>query len=180
MTDAPDTPGDPEGPARPRRTPGRQQPPRWLTEPEQRAWRAWRWMFPVVNARINRDLGQDSNLSEADYDVLSMLSESPGGRRRISGLAERMLWSRSRLSHQLTRMEHRGLVRREDVAEDARGAEVVLTEAGTAAILGAAPLHVESVRRHLVDVLSPEQLEALAGIGRTLLSHTSQDPPAKT
>ncbi|QES52347.1 MarR family transcriptional regulator [Streptomyces venezuelae] len=134
-------------------------------------------MFPLVNAEIARDMGRQSGLSEADYDVLSRLSESPGRRRRISGLAERMLWSRSRLSHQLTRMEQRGLVRREDVAEDGRGAEVVLTEAGWSTIAAAAPHHVDSVRRHLIDVLTPDQLQALADIGESLSENLSDNPP---
>ncbi|MFJ3721098.1 MarR family winged helix-turn-helix transcriptional regulator [Streptomyces sp. NPDC090045] len=144
------------------------EPPRWLTDPEQDAWYAWRRMFPLVNAEIARDLSQDSGLSEADYDVLSVLGSTDGHRTRITALAELMQWSRSRLSHQLTRMEKRGLVRREEVATDGRGAEVVLTGAGVTAITEAAPLHVESVRRHLIDILTPEQLRTLAEVGELL------------
>lgn len=142
--------------------------PRWLTEPEQDAWYAWRRMFPLVNAEIARDLGQDSGLSEADYDVLSVLGSTDGHRMRISALAVLMHWSRSRLSHQLTRMEQRGIVRREGVVGDGRGAEVLLTEAGVEMITTAAPLHVKSVRRHLIDVLTPEQLRTLAEVGEVL------------
>ncbi|MEV7522189.1 MarR family transcriptional regulator [Streptomyces sp. NPDC091371] len=144
------------------------EPPRWLTEPEQDAWYAWRRMFPLVNAEIARDLSQDSGLSEADYDVLSVLGSTDGHRMRISALAELMHWSRSRLSHHLTRMEQRGIVRREEVAADARGAEVVLTEGGVETITAAAPLHVESVRRHLIDTLTPEQLRTFAEVGEIL------------
>ncbi|MEU9231423.1 MarR family winged helix-turn-helix transcriptional regulator [Streptomyces subrutilus] len=142
--------------------------PRWLSEAEQDAWYAWRRMFPLVNAGIARDLGQDSGLSEADYDVLSVLGSTDGHRMRISALAVLMHWSRSRLSHQLTRMEQRGIVRREEVAGDGRGAEVVLTGAGVDTIRAAAPLHVESVRRHLIDVLTPDQLRTLAEVGEVL------------
>lgn len=142
--------------------------PRWLSEPEQDAWYAWRRVFPLINAEIARDLSQDSALSEADYDVLSALGSTDGHRMRISALAVLMRWSRSRLSHQLTRMEQRGIVRREDVATDGRGAEVVLTGAGVATITTAAPLHVESVRRHLIDVLTPDQLRTLAEVGEVL------------
>ncbi|MFJ3924854.1 MarR family winged helix-turn-helix transcriptional regulator [Streptomyces sp. NPDC090022] len=151
--------------------------PAWLTESEQRAWRAWRRMFPLVNARIARDLGQDSALSEADYDVLSVLSESPGHRRRVSDLAERMLWSRSRLSHQITRMELRGLVRREEVACDGRGAEVRLTETGLETITEAAPPHVASVRRHLIDLLTPAQMEALTQLGDAITERLAEEGP---
>lgn len=146
--------------------------PRWLTESEQDAWYAWRRTFPLVNAGIARDLSQDSGLSEADYDVLSVLGSTDGHRMRISALAELMQWSRSRLSHQLTRMEQRGIVRREEVATDGRGAEVVLTETGVATITEAAPLHVESVRRHLIDLLTPEQLRTLAEMGEVLGART--------
>ncbi|MEU9300340.1 MarR family winged helix-turn-helix transcriptional regulator [Streptomyces sp. NPDC048269] len=142
--------------------------PRWLTEPEMDAWYAWRRMFPLVNAGIARDLNQDSGLSEADYDVLSVLGSTQGHRMRISALAVLMQWSRSRLSHQLTRMEQRGLVRRQEVPADARGAEVVLTGPGLSMITSAAPLHVESVRRHLIDILTPEQLRTLAEVGEVL------------
>ncbi|OKK19652.1 MarR family transcriptional regulator [Streptomyces sp. CB00455] len=156
--------------------------PRWLTEPEQDAWYAWRRMFPLVNAAIARDLGQDSGLSEADYDVLSVLGSTDGHRMRISALAVLMQWSRSRLSHQITRMEQRGIVRREEVPGDGRGAEVVLTGAGVETVREAAPLHVESVRRHLIDVLTPEQLRTLAEVGEVLrerkgLTRKGQQPP---
>ncbi|WP_405941743.1 MarR family winged helix-turn-helix transcriptional regulator [Streptomyces sp. NBC_00207] len=144
------------------------EPPRWLTDPEQDAWYAWRRMFPLVNAEIARDLSQHSGLSEADYDVLSVLGSTDGHRMRITALAELMQWSRSRLSHQLTRMEKRGIVRREEVAADGRGAEVVLTGTGVAMITEAAPLHVESVRRHLIDILTPDQLRTLAEVGELL------------
>ncbi|MFK0255645.1 MarR family winged helix-turn-helix transcriptional regulator [Streptomyces sp. NPDC090445] len=142
--------------------------PRWLTDSEQDAWYAWRRMFPLVNAEIARDLTQNSGLSEADYDVLSVLGSTDGHRLRISALAELMQWSRSRLSHQLTRMEQRGIVRREEVAGDGRGAEVVLTPFGVDTIMTAAPLHVESVRRHLIDALTPEQLRTFAEVGELL------------
>ncbi|MFJ7588021.1 MarR family winged helix-turn-helix transcriptional regulator [Streptomyces sp. NPDC097617] len=149
-------------------TPAPEPGPRWLTTSEQDAWYAWRRMFPLVNAEIARDLNQDSGLSEADYDVLSVLGSTDGHRMRISALAELMRWSRSRLSHQLTRMEQRGIVRREEVATDGRGAEVVLTESGITMITEAAPLHVESVRRHLLDALTPQQLRTLTEVGEVL------------
>ncbi|MCX5198358.1 MarR family transcriptional regulator [Streptomyces sp. NBC_00249] len=154
--------------------------PRWLTESEQDAWYAWRRMFPLVNAEIARDLNQDSALSEADYDVLSVLGSTEGHRMRISALAVLMQWSRSRLSHQLTRMEQRRLVRREEVASDGRGAEVVLTGSGVDAITAAAPLHVESVRRHLIDILTPHQLEVMAELGETLRQHFGATRKSRT
>jgi DNA-binding MarR family transcriptional regulator len=134
---------------------------RWLDETEDRAWRGYRRMYLLLNAQINRDLAQDSGLSEPDYDVLSTLSEAKDHSYRLTKLADQMLWSQSRLSHHVTRMENRGLVTRAYCAEDARGATISLTEAGLAAIKEAAPKHVESVRRHFLDHLTREQLEIL-------------------
>ncbi|MCE7008578.1 MarR family transcriptional regulator [Kibdelosporangium philippinense] len=135
--------------------------PRWLDETEDRAWRGYRQMFLLLNAQVNRDLAQDSGLSEPDYDVLSALSEAKNHRCRLKKLAERMLWSQSRLSHHVTRMQQRGLVTREDCIDDARGAQIVLTKAGRRAIEAAAPGHVESVRKHFFDHLTREQVEIL-------------------
>ncbi|MEU9746315.1 MarR family winged helix-turn-helix transcriptional regulator [Streptomyces niveus] len=150
------------------------QDPRWLTEAEQRAWQAYRRMFLLLNAQLARDLAQDSGLSDADYDVLSALGASPDRRRRVSELADRMLWSRSRLSHHLARMQQRGLVVREECATDGRGAVVVLTDEGTRTIERAAPPHVESVRRHFIDLLSPEQIEVFATIGETVVGRLTE------
>lgn len=146
------------------------QDPRWLTDREQSAWQAYRRMFLLLNSQLSRDLAQDSGLSEPDYDVLSHLSGSPGHRRRISELADRMLWSRSRVSHHLARMQQRGLVVREECETDGRGAVVALTDEGLRMIEAAAPPHVESVRRHFIDLLTPEQLDAFAEIGETIAS----------
>ncbi|MFD9561660.1 MarR family winged helix-turn-helix transcriptional regulator [Streptomyces sp. NPDC059994] len=151
------------------------QDPRWLTEQEQRAWQAYRRMFLLLNAQLSRDLGKDSGLSEPDYDVLSNLSGSPDHRRRISELADRMLWSRSRLSHHLARMQQRGLVTREECATDGRGAIVALTEEGLRTIEAAAPLHVASVRRHFIDLLDAEQIDAFAGIGERVVGRLTED-----
>ncbi|GAA1927808.1 MarR family transcriptional regulator [Streptomyces durmitorensis] len=145
------------------------QDPRWLTDREQRAWQAYRRMTLLLNAQLARDLAKDSGLSEPDYDVLSNLGASPGHRRRITELADRMLWSRSRMSHHLARMQQRGLVVREECETDGRGALVALTDKGVRTIEAAAVPHVESVRRHFVDLLTPEQIEAFAGIGETVV-----------
>jgi DNA-binding MarR family transcriptional regulator len=143
--------------------------PRWLDDAEASAWLAFRRMGLLLNAEINRDLARESGLSEPDYDVLSNLSGSPGRRRRLGALAEHMLWSTSRLSHHLTRMQQRGLVTREDVDGDGRGCDIVLTDEGLRAIEAAAPDHVASVRRHFIDRLTPEQIRVLAEIGEATL-----------
>jgi DNA-binding MarR family transcriptional regulator len=144
---------------------------KWLTDDEQRAWRAYRRMVLLVDAEVARELTRDSGLSMPDYQVLSALSEADDQRCRLSELAMNMQWSASRLSHHVSRMEQRGLVRRADCASDARGAFVVVTEQGLNAIRRAAPDHVASVRRHLVDLLTPEQVAALTEIGETVIAH---------
>jgi DNA-binding MarR family transcriptional regulator len=138
--------------------------PRWLTDDEMRAWLGYRRMRNLLDLQINRDLATDAALSEQDYDVLSALSELPEPRIRVSELSDMLRWSRSRLSHHMARMEKRGLVVREDYPGAGRGAVVGLTEAGLRAIQEAAPGHVTSVRRHLIDLLSPEEIQVLGDI----------------
>ena len=151
--------------------------PRWLDDTEARAWRGYMRMRTLLHAQIVRDLAREAGLSGPDYDVLSNVSEAEGRRARLGDLAARMAWSRSRLSHHITRMEQRGLVTRQDCADDGRGAFVVLTDAGWRAIQAAAPGHVASVRRHFIDLLSREQLDALADISQTVVRRLCDEPP---
>ncbi|WP_214323476.1 MarR family winged helix-turn-helix transcriptional regulator [Nonomuraea sediminis] len=150
---------------------------RWLDDEQQRAWIGYRRMRLLLEAQITRDLAHDSGLSAPDYDVLSALSSTEGRRWRLTSLAQRMLWSKSRLSRHISRMEQRGLVTREECETDGRGAVVVLTEAGLRAIEAAAPDHVESVRRHFIDLLTPEQLQVLATISETVLDRLVEHSP---
>ncbi|MEO3771541.1 MarR family transcriptional regulator [Micromonospora sp. B9E7] len=151
--------------------------PRWLDEREDRAWRGYRRMRRLLDLELARQLTQDSGLSEPDYDVLSDLSESPEGRLRLRELADRMLWSRSRLSHHLTRMQQRGLVTREECADDARGSVVVLTPAGRQAVESAAPGHVAAVRQHLIDRLTPAEIDALGALTHRVVDHLNGRTP---
>ncbi|MGH2753099.1 MAG: MarR family winged helix-turn-helix transcriptional regulator [Actinomycetota bacterium] len=144
--------------------------PRWLDDQEFRAWLGYRRMRLALDAAINRDMARDSGLSEPDYDVLSNLSSTAGHRWRMSDLGKRMLWSKSRLSHHISRMEQRGLVRREGVDGDGRGASVVLTRRGLAAIVAAAPHHVGSVRDRFIDLLTREEIRVLGDIAEKVLA----------
>jgi DNA-binding MarR family transcriptional regulator len=144
---------------------------RWLEPAQERAWRRYRRMRTVLDLQIARDLKADSDLSEADYDVLSTLSESPDNAWRARELAARLLWSTSRLAHHAGRMEQRGLVIRSGVDDDARGATIALTDEGIAVLRAAAPLHVASVRRHLLDLLSPADVKALDRIAGKVVDH---------
>ena len=145
--------------------------PRWLDETEAYAWRGYRRMRALLDLQLARDLMHDAGLSEADYDVLSDLSETPGHRLRLSELAALMLWSKSRLSHHITRMQQRGLVTREECESDARGSIVALTDDGRRAIEAAAPGHVASVRRHLIDLMTDEEIAALGAFSHRVIDH---------
>lgn len=150
---------------------------RWLTEREERAWRAYRQMQAVLPARLTRDLGRDSGLSEPDYDVLSTLSEKPGQRWQLRDLAAKMLWSRSRLSHHLDRMEERGLVAREEDPGDRRGCMIVLTRQGRRKLERAAPLHVASVREHFLDLLTGDDVATLTQIAERVVDRLGEQQP---
>lgn len=147
---------------------GADDPVRWLDGTEAAAWRGWLRAHAVLSARLNGSL-QHHDLSAADYEVLVNLSEARDHELRLFELARAMAWERSRVSHQLTRMERRGLVERRECTTDRRGAFVGLTDAGFAAIQAAAPDHVADVRRWFADVLSADQLAALVDIESTLL-----------
>jgi DNA-binding MarR family transcriptional regulator len=142
---------------------------RWLTEDEQQAWRGLVQMTAQLNARMNRQLQDDFGISLTDYEVLVVLSEAAEGRLRVFELASTLAWEQSRVSHQLARMKRRGLIGRQECPSDARGAFVVLTETGRAAIERAAPAHVETVRQLVFDGLGHDQLAALTAVTEGVL-----------
>lgn len=153
-------------------------PVAWLDEREARAWRGWLAASELLRAQMGRDLLVDSGLSEADYVVLVYLSETEEHRVRMSDLAAALRWSKSRLSHQVARMEARGLVAREGCGSDGRGAFAVLTDAGLTQLQAAAPAHVASVRSHFMDLLGPDEVETLGAITERLVEHLLDQPGA--
>lgn len=140
---------------------------RWLNPDEERAWRAFLRVMVTVRAGTARDLAA-VGLSEPDYEVLSTLSERPGHTSTLGEQADKMGWSRSRLSRHATRMEERGLLSRAPDPADGRGCFLVLSAQGLEALEHAAPAHLESVRRHFIDRLSPEDLTAVERIAQRL------------
>jgi DNA-binding MarR family transcriptional regulator len=127
----------------------------WLTQEQQRVWRDWLQVTSLLPVALHAQLQADSDLSFPDYEVLSEVSEVEEQRIRFGDLARALRWERSRLSHHVKRMEKRGLVRREEAADDGRGAFVVLTPDGRAALERAAPGHVRTVRRLIFEPLGP-------------------------
>ncbi len=144
---------------------------RWLSEGEQQSWRAWLDMSRLLPDRLSRDLNSEHGLSIADYEILVQLSENLDRRIRMSELADRTLSSRSRLTHQCDRLTKRGLMTREPCADDGRGSWAVLTQEGWEKIVTAAPDHVESVREHLVDLLTTSEFEELGRLSRKVSEH---------
>ncbi|MEU8157498.1 MarR family transcriptional regulator [Micromonospora sp. NPDC048986] len=144
---------------------------RWLDPDEQRTWRAYLTASRVLMDTLDRELQRDAGMPHAYYEILVQLSEAPGRQLRMSQLAQAAGSSRSRLSHAVARLEAAGWVRREDCPTDRRGQIAVLTDEGFATLAAAAPGHVEGVRRHLFDALSPAQVDQLRRISETLAEH---------
>jgi DNA-binding MarR family transcriptional regulator len=142
----------------------------WLPPEAQQLWRRWLRLNALLPGVLHRQLQADAGLSLPDFDALVQLTDSPDGRVRVSDLARGLHWERSRVSHHVTRMERRGLVRREECRDDGRGAWVVLTPEGRAAIEQAAPAHVATVRRLVFDALTPEEAEVMAGVIEKVLT----------
>ncbi|MCW2848103.1 MAG: transcriptional regulator, MarR family [Marmoricola sp.] len=149
---------------------------RWLSTAQERVWRQWVELNARVTVTLQREMQEDSGLSMPDFEVLVNLTDSPEGRVRVTDLATQMLWERSRLSHHVTRMERRGMVERSDCAEDGRGAWIVITPAGRAAIEKAAPGHVETVRRLVFDVLTEDEAGTLGALLGKMLDPTDEQP----
>ncbi|HJC85885.1 MAG: MarR family winged helix-turn-helix transcriptional regulator [Corynebacterium sp.] len=139
--------------------------PRWLSDEEQCLWRKWLAASRRIDSELARDMQRQSGLSMSDYEVLVNLSEAPDYRMRIAALADALTWDRSRLSHQISRMIKRDLLTREACESDGRGAFIVLTQTGLSTIQQAAPGHVDSVRRLMIDRLDEQQA---ADLGRVL------------
>lgn len=135
--------------------------PRWLNDEEQAAWRAWLEVMRVVPAVLEEGLHSRDNLNLTDYQVLVQLSESAEGRMRMTELSHSTHLSKSRLSHQIRRMEEAGLVGRADCPDDRRGSFAEITEKGLTTIRAAAPGHAEDVRRVFFDRLTAEQIAVL-------------------
>jgi DNA-binding MarR family transcriptional regulator len=148
---------------------------RWLDEREQRAWGAFLDLWRALGAGMERQLA-GSGVSGADYQVLAPLAESRERPLRPRDLVRATGWDRSRIAHQLRRMEQRGLIAREDHPGDGRGTLVSLTEAGLDALRLAAPGHVEWVRAHFLGLLTPDELATITAVAERVVSRL--DPPS--
>lgn len=147
----------------------------WLSAEQQQVWRRWLAVNTALPAVLQRDL-QESGLSLPDFEVLVQLTETPGGRVRVTDLADALQWERSRLSHHVKRMEARGLVRKEECPEDKRGAFIVVTPAGRAGIEKAAPSHARTVKEVFFGPLTDAEIEVLSTATRKVLVGLGHEP----
>lgn len=143
---------------------------RWLDDEEQATWRAWLAATRRLDDALDRQLRRDSGMPHSYYEVLVRLSEADGRRLRMGELAEAVGASRSRTSHAVARLEDLGWVARRPCPDDRRGQDAVLTEAGHAALVDAAPGHVATVRALLFDALSPRQATELRRLCTAVLA----------
>ncbi|MBA3265358.1 MAG: MarR family transcriptional regulator [Nocardioidaceae bacterium] len=134
---------------------------KWLTQHQQRAWRAYLLGSTLLIERLDRDLRERHGLSLPEYEILVRLSEAPDRSLRMAEIADSVKNSRSRITHTVTRMQQVGLVERRQCSTDGRGVWARLTDAGYDRLVDAAPAHVASVRASLIDVVSPEDLDAI-------------------
>ena len=142
---------------------------RWLTEDERAAWLRLVAVVELLPGVLDAQLRAGSGLTHFEYFVLAMLSEAPERTLRMTSLAQRTTATLPRLSHVVRRLEDRVLVKRYPCPEDGRATNARLTQAGWEAVVAAAPGHVDTVRRHVLDPLTPVQVEQLRSIGDALL-----------
>ena len=148
--------------------------PAWLDDRQQHLWQAYIHVNQHLYALLEQELGRDG-VSGPDFKVLHPVIEAPDGVLRARELGGEIGWDRSRLSHHLARMEQRGLIIREECAEDGRGLMVRVTDAGRRAMEAAAPAHVENTRRYFFDLLSDDELETLTAVFDRLLDNLTRE-----
>jgi DNA-binding MarR family transcriptional regulator len=149
--------------------------PNWLDRTEMRAWRnLMDGSYRLLDV-LNRELQNSHGLTLAEYRILVMLSESPDGSLRMSELADGVLSSRSRLTHQIRRMQAQNMVERDTCLEDGRGVLAVITDEGRTRLRKAAPTHLISVRSHLIDLLSPTEQQVLGDVFEKVDGHLTRD-----
>lgn len=136
----------------------------WLSEAQSATWRTYIEASIRLQTRIEQDLEDGSGLSLIDYHVLLRLDEAPGQRMRMGELADRLVFSPSRLTYQIGSMEKRGLVVRRRDPDDGRGTRAVLTAAGSKAFRDAIPKHRRAIRELWLDDLDPAELDCLAEV----------------
>jgi len=125
--------------------------------------------------RLDRELREAHGLALSEYEILVRLSECPKRTMRMAALADSMSYSRSRITHTVSRLEKAGLIERTASSDDGRGVVAVMTDAGYAKLVEAAPTHVEGVREHLVDLASATDFEAVGRVFNAVTDHLAPE-----
>lgn len=133
-----------------------------LTQSEMNAWRGFRRMGEVIASRIGREITQKTGLSSADFTILMQLSMNGGNHQRQCDIQTFLEWDKTRLSHQLSRMETRGLI--EKKSEDRNSSFISMTDKGRLQLSMAQPVHQNGIYEHFAKWLSEEDLEAMIRI----------------
>ena len=139
------------------------------TKKERELWRCFLVMRRQIDLTLERRLQADAGISTADFEILDSLIDDPTNRLRAGQIGDIIGWEKSRVSHQITRMEQRGLVRREECGDDARGVWVVLTADGNRAVLAATRDRDSALREYFFDVLSDDEKSTLNAISHKVL-----------
>ncbi|ATQ29895.1 MULTISPECIES: MarR family winged helix-turn-helix transcriptional regulator [Rhodococcus] len=144
---------------------------RWLSDDEQRTWRAYLDSTRLLMNALDRQLTRDSGMSLTDYELLVALSEAPGRRLRMRALADAVVTTRSGVTRAISRLVDAGWVRRVECDEDKRGMLAELTDAGAAKLAQASPGHVEAVRSYVFDLLGPRDVTRFGDTYTAMRTH---------
>lgn len=153
-----------------------------VSEQDWQLWREFVTMHRHLARELDRQLQRDAGISQADFSVLLVLSESPEQRLRTGELAEVLAWEKSRVSHQVARMESRDLLDRRECETDGRGTWVGLTDEGRRVLREASPDHAATIRSLFLDQLDAADRAALGTVTRRILDHLNPaacDPVAE-
>ncbi|MBB4689610.1 MarR family winged helix-turn-helix transcriptional regulator [Amycolatopsis jiangsuensis] len=146
----------------------------WLDDDEQMTWRAFHHMRTQLAMALRLAHQLDSGISEPEYEVLAVLSEQPAGELRARELRFQLQWEKSRLAHQIRRMEERGLVTRAVCPDDPRAPMVTVTDEGLKIVRDAAPAHVARVRDLFFDPLTQAQLQVIREASEAIMAHLGE------
>ena len=149
-----------------------------ISDAEWNVWRSFTTMRRQLDLALEQQLQRDAGISRPDFEILLAIFEAPEKQLRARELVDRLGWEKSRVSHQVTRMEKRDLVTRRECGDDLRGSWILLTPAGKRAVLGSMRDHATTIRKYFFDALTPAELELVSTASRRVLD--AIDPPACT
>ncbi|MDQ7094742.1 MarR family transcriptional regulator [Desulfosporosinus sp. PR] len=138
-----------------------------LTVEEMRIWHLWKCSFKSIFGRVMKDMSEHTGLSDGDFGVLDRLVHLGNGKLRQQELVDSMEWTKSRLSHHLTRMEQRGLILRKPL-DTGRGVQIIITSAGKSALDSSRPVLSKAIRKHFLEQLSAQDIESITKLAERI------------